>query len=86
MVACFHHFLVTERDIASKAFNAKLRVTEGRRTVQEYKKMYEAAFYGAVHASSVQADIKGLKELWVHVKKPTTAGGSDGNWPATRML
>jgi hypothetical protein len=82
----FHRVIEHVHAIASKAFNAKLRVTEGRRTVQEYKKMYEAAFYGAVHASSVQADIKGLKELWVHVKKPTTAGGSDGNWPATRML
>lgn len=82
----FHRVIEHVHATACKAFNAQLRVTTGRRSVQEYKKMYESAFYGAVKASSVQKDIRGLKELWQPVKTPTTQGGSDGNWPKTSML
>jgi hypothetical protein len=82
----FHRVIEHVHATASKAFNAKLRVTNGKRSVEQYQKMYEAAFYGAVKADSVQKDIRGLKELWQHVKTPTTQGGSDGDWPKTSML
>jgi hypothetical protein len=82
----FHRVIEHVHAIAAKAFNAQLRAAGGKRTVEQYKKMYESAFYGAVHASSVQADIRGLKELWKHVSAPTTKGGSNGDWPATCML
>lgn len=82
----FHRVIEHVHAIACKAFNAQLRVTTGRRSVKQYKEMYEAAFYGAVKASSVQKDIRGLRELWQHVKTPIAQGGSDGNWPKTSML
>lgn len=82
----FHRVIEHVHAITAKAFNTQLRITEGRRNVEQYKKMYEAAFYKAVKASSVQEDIRGLKQLWEHVKAPTTEGGSDGDWPKTSML
>jgi hypothetical protein len=51
-----------------------------------YKEMYEDAFYEAVNADSVQADIRGLKLLWEYVRKSTKEGGSDGDWGKTSML
>jgi hypothetical protein len=82
----FHRVIEHVHAIASKAFNSKLRLTEGRRDVKYYMKMYEEAFYESVHGPSIEADIRELKQLWAHVKKPASAGGSDGDWPPASML
>jgi hypothetical protein len=82
----FHRVIEHVHATASKAFNVKLRNTKGRRTMKQYKAMYEAAFYESVKASSIEADIRGLKQLWQHVKKPAAEGGSDGDWPPASML
>jgi hypothetical protein len=82
----FHRVIEHVHATACKAFNKKLRDTEGRRSIEVYQKMYQEAFYEAVKADSVQADIKGLRQLWEYVKKPTAEGGSDGDWAKTSML
>lgn len=82
----FHRVIEHVHAIASRAFDVKLRNTEGRRTINKYKEMYEEAFYEAVNADSVQADIRGLKLLWEHVRKSTQEGGSEGDWGKTSML
>jgi hypothetical protein len=82
----FHRVIEHVHAIASRAFNVKLRNTEGRRSINKYKEMYEEAFYEAVNASSVQDDIRGLKLLWEYVRKSTEEGGSEGDWGKTSML
>ena len=82
----FHRIIEHVHATAAKAFRKELRELASRRSSKFYQELYEKVFYREVKASSVQADIRGLKQLWQHVKTPTAEGGSGGNWPPNSML
>lgn len=81
----FHRVIERVHANVSRAFKKKLRGQNFSREVSQYKKIYKELFHSTIKAASIQADIRGLRELWTAVATPVSEGGTGGNWGPVGM-